>query len=216
MFSLLTILSMTTGRAWAIDPSVSPVTGIIGSIFWHETGHALTAKAGGFEVISFQPYPSMCGANFRPGCVIVGGRTSKGILPFLSTKSAGTLISVMGTGFSIIGVLATAPLLPRIDNEHNRKMFETMIDLQTIEWPMYVLSDLIGYGGDWSHIAKNTKIPLIAYLPFSIAAYVGLSQYSKPYKQKAMEKYEPEAFKDRRQQALKNPTFTLAHWRLRW
>lgn len=92
-----------------------------------------------------------------------------------------------------------------------------MIDLQTAEWPLYVLSDLMGYGGDWSHISKMTKIPLLVYLPISIAASVGLSQYTEPFRQKALEKYEPE--KNLPGSSLNNfarPGITLARWRLKW
>lgn len=205
---LLSMIFCCTGlvQAKPVDPAWAALSGPLGEVFIHESGHAVTMLTFGIGIKSFRPFPNICGGKFVGGCVIPSKRFAKGAMPFLSERAQSAWISAAGSLFSMGGVLALAPLMPKIRNEFNRQTIENITYLQVRDFPFYIIADFLGFDGDWRSVSQLTGFGLWWFVPLAIGEYLVLDSYWDRYRVKALQKFHPEQVEAAMQ---KGPTFRL-------
>lgn len=167
----------------------SAAVGVTGSVFTHESGHALTAMAFGYKITHFRPFPSKI-AHDMPD----GSTQDKWVLGFVrstaldgpSTDFERGWIGAMGSGTNVLMVLALSPLLPEAKG-FGAQALDDMLVFDTFDMPAYILSDTLGFAGtgDWARVSKAFNIHLGWLLAGSIAESLLLNSYRMHFRDQA-------------------------------
>lgn len=167
------------GRAEAQQVSTPEAIGLwlgagLSAIAVHEVAHAATAYAQGWTVHSVRPYPNRCGGKWVGGCVTA---TPDQALDAPGGRGERIRFSASGSIASTLAALALAPLIPKVSDPHLEYYLErTVLDLR-VDFPMYVVYELLGYGGDWSSVSSHLGIPKWALVPVAALHFYATTRY---------------------------------------
>lgn len=185
---ILILVLLSSPEAFAdFDDLGAALVGAYGTVFIHESGHALTVLALGESLEFFRPYPS------KTIWQLPDGRTEEkwtvGLVKFKVTDKSDSnkkiaWISAMGSGGNALGVLLLSPLLPKASG-FTAKALDDMLGFATFDAPVYIISDLLGNQGDWSQVSKATGISLYWWLTGAIGGSLLLNQYRVNFRNQA-------------------------------
>lgn len=173
--------------------------GIWGTIFIHEGGHALTAKALGWDVQRFRPFPSRLEYRKADGTIerhwaagYIMADTPSPITPELRAKEFAT-ISLMGTGASTLAALLLPPLLPHMKG-FGVSVLNDMLVACSFDAPLYIgsalfekwfMKDVSGFN-DWAVVQKQTGVALEWWFLGSIATSALLFGHQRHFRDSAI------------------------------
>ncbi|MGE3385146.1 MAG: hypothetical protein AB7K41_00300 [Bdellovibrionales bacterium] len=177
------------------------LTGAAASILMHESGHALAAKAVGWQIVAFKPYPTKLKIPLKEG----GAKEvwAGGLVHFLPSEPAASperrghqaWVSAMGSVGNSLAVLALAPLLPELGGFGAMALNDAMI-MSTFDWPAYALIDSLVYWkllkgtpyNDWHQVSLNTGIATPWYFLAGMGVSFLLNQYHRYWQNEAAER----------------------------
>lgn len=162
------------------------LTGILLETTIHESGHALTALAVGWEVDQFRPYPHICGGRLVGGCVSTHtdlkpyGDDGKMNRKYLAENRA---ISAAGSLASQLGVLIFSPLVGKLKaSTFWGKALRQMLFFQNMDWLFYTVTDSVSnFQGDWYSVAKSLDVPTYTFVPPAALSAAGLNIYRQKF-----------------------------------
>ncbi len=178
----LLIFSLILSPASARAELTSGLLGAGSSVFVHELGHALTARAMNWKVVEFRPFPSRMPTKSGEKEWVMGyvmSRPPDDMDPQLQHKEEVVLLA-MGSGTNVLSVLALAPLLPKTSG-YGAEVLDQFLLFSSLNWPAYVMSDIIfqskGGTGDWRRVSEHTGVSIYWYLAASMVTTAGLIAY---------------------------------------
>lgn len=179
----------------------SVTAGLIGTVMVHESGHALAAKAVGWKVETFRPFPTKMIFTQEDGT-----KTEQWVLGMVKSDPGADLggpnfarnqawISAMGSGAAAMAVVLLAPLLPEL-NGFGASALNDMLVFSTFEWPAYALVDTIAglnvswlkanKFGDWNQVAAASGVNVHWYFLAGLAESLILNQYRLHFRREAI------------------------------
>jgi len=132
-----------------------------GTIFVHESGHALITKYLGGEVLAFRPYPTKI-LYIEPD----GTKSEKWVLGVVAHKpfegedgdQKNAIVAGTGSVANTLSVFILAPLLPKLSSNFSKATLDSMLYFSSFEMAAYVTGDMIFQNphGDWNQVSKLT------------------------------------------------------------
>jgi len=190
------------------DPSRTQLVGGFGTVFTHETFHAIVGLANGWDVDKFRPFPHICGGRLVGGCVHVippaGISASK-------KKSDSRWISAAGSIGNLLLGSALIPYAATLQRGTVRRYhLESLIFYQIWDWPIYTIYEVIfPFKGDWYSVSKSTGIPLLVFPIIAAgASYTIETKLRAPM----LEEEEPEAMSWGH--FLRTSSLSLLRWKI--
>lgn len=186
---ILSVLFSVSRNALCTETS-SYLIGGYGSIFIHESGHALATQYLGGEVLAFRPYPTKL-LYVEPN----GVKNEKWVLGVVAHKpfegengdQKNAIVAGMGSVGNMLSVFILAPLLPKLNSNFSKATLDSMLYFSSFEMAAYTTADMIFQNphGDWSQVSKLTGTSLYWYLLAGFAGGFLANEYRYYWHKKA-------------------------------
>lgn len=202
LFPLLLLFGLSEWARASAEDVAAPISGLVGVVMVHETGHALAAKAMGWNIDMFRPWPTRVTFTTKDGRKedhwVMGMVKSSpdGAPPMEELERKQAIIAAMGTSATALSVLLLSPLLPNVSGFGASALNDYLL-FATFDWPAYTFADTLAAAtkgtwlhpnsfGDWGQVSATTGIRIGWFFVAALAESLLLNEYRLHFRRQAI------------------------------